>query len=105
MPNLKLLEHTITTFSPRNNTNEMRTETDNFNMTVFNRKNRKVPVFSHFDPSVYQKAFNVERTTGVTVKDAIIDPYQTLSSPEDLLGKNPIIKELNKRGSIAESMH
>ena len=72
-------------------------------ITVFNRFNRYVPVYKKFDAELFRDTlFNAERVQGLTVRDALVDPFLTIQSPR----KDPHLKDpgyahgdLNKRNT------
>ena len=47
-------------------------------LTVFGRQNKKVEPYQEFQPNGYSKVFNADRMQGMTAKDAMVDPHQTM---------------------------
>ena len=58
-----------------------------------------MPVYTKFDAATYDKPFSVERRQSCRVGDALVDPFQTISTPVDPLKRDPGYFELRKRST------
>ena len=79
----------ITEIKHPNNTEAFKTH------TVYGRFNKIVEPLTEIDISKYENAFNPSRYQAVTVRDALINPHQTIKSPPPI--KDAGYHELKKR--------
>lgn len=64
------------------------------------RQAEKTP-YVPFDDSSFPDLFNVNRRHGVTVKDAMVNPFQTIVRHYD---KDPVQPDLGKRNALKQGL-
>ena len=69
-------------------------------VTVYHRNNKIVAPYTKFDVSPFKKVFNPDRMQSLVMRDALVDPTQTISPYVDPLDRDPGYIELNKRNTI-----
>jgi hypothetical protein len=80
-------------------------EMETKNVTVNFRPNKIVKPFVHFDIQKYEMPFNVDRQSAICVRDALINPQQTVDPWRDpLRHKDPGYVDLKKLGSLKQDM-